>query len=232
MLLAPEALDLDGGLGDRGEPLPIQALVTQRAVEALGEAVLPGATRIAGARCCLVKSEPALNRLGHALRAIVAAQRGRRAVGGEEPVQHADDPHGRQRGGDLNRQALAGELVHDWPQLELGAGQTRIMDEIVGPDVARMCRLRRCGRRDACTAPSAAGLGDLARGCPPEPLDPPAIYPPALPPQECPDAAIAVAGMAHRSDREARGQSLVGERPRLLVDWRAIGRYQGTGPPF
>src|SRR5260221_9485072 len=198
IILAPEALDLDAGLGDRGERLHIQALVTQRAVEALAEAVLPGAARIDVERCRLVKSEPALNLMGHELRAIVATQIGRRAVGGEEPVQHADNPHGRQRGGDLNCQALAGELVHDWQQLEFGAGETRIMDEIVGPDVARMCRLCRRGRRYACTAPSAAGLENLELGCPPEPMDPLAIDHPALPPQECPDAAITVAGMAQR----------------------------------
>jgi hypothetical protein len=80
IILAAKALDLDAGFGDRGEGPHVQALVTQRPVEALAKAVLPRVAWIDVECRCVAQREPALNRLGDELRAVVAAKVGRRSV--------------------------------------------------------------------------------------------------------------------------------------------------------
>lgn len=147
IVLASKALDLDARLRHRGERLHVQAFVTQRPIEALGEAVLPGTAWINVERGGLVADESVLNRLRDELRTVVAAQIGGCAMCREEPLKHADHPLSGRRARHLNRQTLACELVHDGQELELGAAETSILHEVVGPDVARTGGLRWRARR-------------------------------------------------------------------------------------
>jgi hypothetical protein len=64
MVVPSEALGLDLRRGDGGERLHMKTLVTQRPVEALDGAILPGTARIDGACRGLVARQQELDRQG------------------------------------------------------------------------------------------------------------------------------------------------------------------------
>lgn len=143
----------------------------------------------------MVQREPVLNGLCNELWAVIAAQLGRRSVRSEEPRQDGDDVRREDCACHLDGQTLARQLVHHWQQLELGAGQARIMPKIIRPDVAGVGSLGR-RRRAARKTPSTMGLGNLRFGVLPESMHALAIDAPAFPAQQCPHPPIAIARMA------------------------------------
>lgn len=132
-------------------------------------------------------------------------------------------------GGDLDRQALARELVHHGQQLERGAVEaTSVMHEIVGPHVPRMRRLggARCPRPRSMAPPPPRWLAHVQLGGSPEAMHTLAIDRPALAAQQRPHAPLAVARRAPRQRGDARREFVAvgGTRPRVVLDRRLVRR--------
>ena len=75
VVLAPELFDHDLRIDSISEPLHRQALITQLAVERLVGAVLPGFARIDAGGVDVSLQQPAQDRPGDELRAIVHTER-------------------------------------------------------------------------------------------------------------------------------------------------------------
>src|ERR1700722_15438455 len=84
--MAPPAFDHDPGLRERIENLPIQQLVPEPSVEALDEAVLPGAARRDISRLRSDSRDPVLHGLGDELRSVVRAKALGNAAQDEQPA--------------------------------------------------------------------------------------------------------------------------------------------------
>ena len=76
--------DDDAGLDHTEHEFPVQALVTQRAVEALHVPVLPGTARVDGEGLDVTLGQPAWQGAGDELAAVVAADVTRRASLGHQ----------------------------------------------------------------------------------------------------------------------------------------------------
>jgi hypothetical protein len=91
VVLAAVVLDDHSGFGQSPKLLAVEALVPEASMEALDEAVLPGAARLDVDRLDRVGRQPALDLLGDKLRTVVAAQVGRSSVfrdGPFHPFKH------------------------------------------------------------------------------------------------------------------------------------------------
>src|ERR1039457_108995 len=91
VVLMPELFDHDLRIDSISEPLHRQALITQLAVERLVGAVLPGFARIDAGGVDVSLQQPAQDRSGDELRAIIRSQVPRRTVHSYELRQHFDD---------------------------------------------------------------------------------------------------------------------------------------------
>lgn len=80
VIVLPPSLDDDLGLGTRAKPFETEAFVTEFAVEALGDAILPGLAGLDQRGADTLPDDPGQQRFRHELRAVVAAQKARRAV--------------------------------------------------------------------------------------------------------------------------------------------------------
>lgn len=89
----------------------VEALVTNRPVEAFAEAVLPGAAFLDVGCANSLLGKPGGEDEGDKLRPIVAAHEARRPVLGNEPGQHVDHPVGGKGAGDFDGEALACVLI-------------------------------------------------------------------------------------------------------------------------
>src|SRR5258708_26741799 len=125
------------------EPLERQALVAELAVEALVSAVLPGFAGVVQCRVDLGFAEPFKDRVADELRPVVRTKEAWRTVLRDQARQHLDHPGGADGAGDIDRQALAGELIDDRQTLDLLAARAGVEYKVVGPDVVGTeCRQR------------------------------------------------------------------------------------------
>ena len=79
VVLAP-GFDDDGGFSSAAEPLEVQALIAQLAVEGFVGAILPGASRIDVRRADVRLLEPVEDGMTDELGTVVRSQEGRRTM--------------------------------------------------------------------------------------------------------------------------------------------------------
>jgi hypothetical protein len=127
------------GLQDR----PIQTFVVPGPVEALPVPVLPGTSRVDVERYHLVLRQPTPHRQRDELRPTITADELGRALRGDQTLQDRHDSRRWQRGGDFEGAPFPRELVHDRQPLQGHPLETVSMENVLGPDVARMRRLHR-----------------------------------------------------------------------------------------
>ncbi len=125
------------GVAEAVEDLQSQALVTESTVEALGEAVLPGATGLDAERRDADAIEPRSKLVGNELRPVVAADVLGHATRGEELREGIDHVGARDPAIGLQHQALPRELIDHREPLDLATARRAIKDEVPAPDVVR-----------------------------------------------------------------------------------------------
>jgi hypothetical protein len=109
------------GVAEAVEDLQSQALVTKSAVEAIGEAVLPGATGLDVERQDADAIEQSSKLVGNEVRTVVAADVLRHAAHGEELREGIDHVGARDPAIGLQHQALPRELIDHREPLDLAA---------------------------------------------------------------------------------------------------------------
>ena len=114
-----------------------KALVTESTVEALGEAVLPGATGLDLERRDADTTEPGPKVVENDLRTVVSAEVLRHATNGEEFREEVDHVGARDPAIGLQHQALPRELVDHREPLDLATARRAIEDEVQAPDIVR-----------------------------------------------------------------------------------------------
>ena len=130
-------------------------------------------------------------------------------MGGDQLLQHLDDPRPVQRRGDVDGQALACKLVRHRQNLQPLAVGTHIMHEIVGPHVVRGLRLRQFDILPQSPSFLRPAAGHTQLLVAPEPMDALMVHAPLRLADQGVGAAIAVARI------------LAGNRPEPL-DQQAI----------
>jgi hypothetical protein len=132
-------------------------------------------------------------------------------AGDEQLGEHGQDVVRGEAAGDPDRQALPAELVDDHEHPEHLAVAGAVLDEVVGPDLVRALRPEPHAR--AVAQPQARTLGLLLRDlqplAPPDPLDPLRVHPPARPPQQGGDPAVAVPPVRARQRDDPGGEPLL-----------------------
>ena len=118
-------------------------LVAKLAVERLVDAILPRLARVDERRLDLRGQQPAQHGSGDELGAVIRPQIARRPMHTDEPREDLNDAAGSNAARDVDRQALARELVDDGQTLQRPAVGAGIEHEVVGPDViGTVCRQR------------------------------------------------------------------------------------------
>ncbi len=128
------------GVAESVEDLLGEALVTESAVEALGEAVLPRATGLDVERRDADAIEPSSKLVGNELRTVVAADVLRHATHGEELREGIDHVGARDSAISLQREAFSSELVDHRGPLELATARRAIEDKVPAPNFVRRLR--------------------------------------------------------------------------------------------
>ena len=122
------------------KPLPAEILVAELPVEGFIGRMLPRLARVNQGRFDLRGVQPAQDGGGDKLRPIVRTQVRRGPVHADELGQDLDHTRGPDAPGDVDRQALACELIDNRQTLEALAVGAVIEHEVVGPDVvAPLC---------------------------------------------------------------------------------------------
>src|SRR5262245_5860459 len=181
-------------LQQAGELFGLQQLIPQPAVERLGVAVLPRCPRL-NVQCPDARlRQPGPQRLGDQLRSVVAAQMTGSAPFGNHTGQHRHGGLGCHAPAHLQRQTLAGELVHQHQPLQRPPVLGPVMDKIPRPDVILVPRPLTHATVAAVPQPTLLVLfpWDLETLLPPQPVDTLAVDPEAGIPQQCPDASVTV----------------------------------------
>src|SRR5262245_14778751 len=144
IVVDPPALDLMPSVGQIGEPVLVQTLVAELAVEALDERILYGLAWPNEMKLHPYPVGPRVERLARELGAVVYDD----AVGLtsfiHDSIQNPHDPLSRQRAIHLDRRALATEIIDDG-QCPEGAA----IDQSVGHEIHRpaFVHAARCGKR-------------------------------------------------------------------------------------
>lgn len=215
--MAPPAFDDDPGLRERIENLPIQQLVPEPSVEALDEAVLPGAARRDISRLRSDSRDPVLHGLGDELRSVVRAKALGNAAQDEQVGEHIDDVDGLEFPINPDRQAFVRELVDDVQHPIFPSLMGAILDEVIRPDMVRPLGAQPQARAVRQPEPAAFGLfgGDFQPLAPPDPLDPLVIDDPArCRSQQLRDLPIAIAAILPSQFDDVGGQPLLVVWPR------------------
>src|SRR5262245_6224309 len=222
-------------LQQAAELLGVEELVPQPAVERLRVPVLPRRARRDVQHLDRLLLQPAADRLRDELRAVVAADVPRRAAPADQRREHGDDRTRRQRPPDLQRQALAGVLVHHAQPLQRLAVGRPVVDEVPTPHVIAALGPAPDTAVGTRTEPPLLSLllRDFQALPPPEPVDPLAVDPPALPPQQRPDPAVAEPRVPPDQRQHPPHQPpLVRPRRRAEPLGRAGLAHDPTGPPL
>ena len=135
IVVTTPGFDDDAGFVAAPEPFERQTLVTELAVEALVVGVLPGFARVDVRGVDSLLAKPIEDCMADELGTVIGAQEPRRTVLGDQTREHLDHAPGAYGAGNVDRQALAGELIDHRQTLDLLAARAGVEHEVVGPDV-------------------------------------------------------------------------------------------------
>jgi len=135
VVVSAPLLDAHLRLRAMAEPLQRQVLISERPVEGFVGAVLPRLARVNERHLNLGRLQPAENGPCNELLPVVRAQVAWSAMDAHQLRQDLDDPPGPNPAGDIDRQALARELVDDRQALQGAPVGARVEHEIVRPHV-------------------------------------------------------------------------------------------------
>ena len=143
VVAAPLGEDV-AGLSQRREPVLVEALVPELAVEALDVAVLHGSARLDQQVLDAVLLRPCDEGPAGELRTVVGAHRPRVAAEPRSLIQHAHDVGAADAMVDRDVDALVGKVVGDRQALQAAPVGQRVADEIHAPyRIGRRCRRQR-----------------------------------------------------------------------------------------
>src|ERR1035437_5688856 len=214
--------DHDARLGQAGELLDVEQLVTDAGVEGLDEWVLPRRARLDERGAGLGEHAPVLERVRGHLRAVVHPQELRGAALGDQPLQRRDDHVRVDAARDQHHQRLARELVNDVQQLQRPRVGRLIELEIERPHVIRPLGAKPLGRDRRLPEPStlALALRDPEPLLPPQALHPLAVHLPAQLPQPMMRTTVPPPRPLHREPAQLGAQRRVIIGPLRLVTLR------------
>jgi len=179
------------------EPLHVQTLIPELAVEGLVHSVQPRLSGIDVGCVDVGLRQPFQYCSGHEFRAVVGSEVLRRTVGANEPGEHIDHLPGANAACHVDGQALPGELVDYGQTLQLLSVRVSIKHEIVSPQISR-ARCRQRARTAARDPPSRPFSRYLQLTLPPQAMSSVGAHAVSLALQEDLDAAIAVPGILSR----------------------------------
>ena len=148
-----------------------------------------------------------------------------------QPRQNREPPRRGSRRGHLEGQPCPGHLVHDRQPLQGCPHEAMVVEKVIGPDVARRCRLHRDARRP-CPAPLTRDLADLKLRALPAPMDVLLVHALATPPAQRPHAPVPRAGRPVGEFVDLLCHLPMAIRTLPVADGRAVPRQQHTGPPL
>ena len=135
VVVAPPGLDLLPRVGQIEEPVLVQTLVAELAVEALDETVLHGPSGGDEVQLHLILVSPLIHHLTGKLGPVVDHDRLRLAASSLQFFQHPHAPLTRLRGVHLDAWRVAREAVHQVQSSELAPTGECILGEVHGPDL-------------------------------------------------------------------------------------------------
>ena len=143
ILVVPASIVLhdDAGFGDGKEDFLIETLVSEAAMKTLDKSILPRAARLNVKRLNIRCLTPILNDLGDKFRAIIRANKRRRALRRGQGFERIQDLVTGDRTCRMNDQTLTGIFIHHRQHLHGPTIGGPIHNEIPRPDVARIGRL-------------------------------------------------------------------------------------------
>jgi len=134
VVIPAPSIDHVAGLGKRREPVLIEALIAELAVEALDVAVLHGAARLDQQVRDAVLLRPGDEGPAGELWPIVGTQGARIAAEPGGPLQHPHDTGAADAVVNGNVDALVGEVIGDGQAFQAATVGQRVADEIHAPD--------------------------------------------------------------------------------------------------
>ena len=137
VLLSP-LLDYDRCLATGREPFAIQTLVTELAVKAFDEPILPGMAGCNETGTDMLVMQPLLDQDRRKLTAVIRPEELRRTVLLHRALQHGSYIGRANRGRDMNRQTFASEFIQDAQGFEEPAIRQPIKQDVVCPDMVAM----------------------------------------------------------------------------------------------
>src|SRR5690606_36119384 len=140
--------DLHLGCCERGEPVEVQAVVAEGAVEALDEAVLHRFAGLHEVDLDATGIRPGVERPARELRTVVGNDHVGETSLAPQALEHLNDPHSWQRMRNLDRQAFARQLVADVQAAEATSAGQRVAHEIRAPPLVRSLEFRSYRPRD------------------------------------------------------------------------------------
>lgn len=153
-------LDLVACVLQAREPLLVEALVSERAVEAFDEAVLDRLPRLDEVELDVSLFGPGRQRDAQELRSVVRHQSARKPKGFRELIEHSHHPIGRDGRRDLDPRHLSRAEIHDRERPQPAPIDEPVVDEVHRPGVVSLDRDGSRGARKALQplAPSATYL--------------------------------------------------------------------------
>lgn len=140
---APIVLDDDVGFGDRKEDFGCQTLVSETAMKAFDEAILPRAARLDIKRLDSGGSAPILHAWGDKFRAIIRANKRRCAPDLDQVFKRIQHLLTGDRARRINDQTLPSIFIHHRQHLHRSPVGGLSKNKIPRPDVAGIRRLHR-----------------------------------------------------------------------------------------
>ena len=190
--MPPPTLDHHLRLCPGTEPFQAEAFVTEFAVKALADAVLPWLAWIDQRDVDLLCDDPAQQLARHKLRTIVRAEESRCPALAHQSRQHINPPRRADASIDVDRKAFLGELVGHRQTLQLLTIGRSVEHEVVAPHLVHHRRRLWPGPRRRHT-PAASLAWHLKLRQPPQAPRPTRAHRIAIARQENPNAPIAVA---------------------------------------
>ncbi len=138
--ILPPVFDLLPGFLERQEPMGVEALVAETAVEGLDERVVGRLARPREIQCDLLLVGPAIHRQRREFRPVVRLDTGWKATLRPKTLRDANRILRSNLRRDFDRQTLLGEVVDDGERSEPSAIEQGVGDEVHAPTGVRMLR--------------------------------------------------------------------------------------------
>ena len=120
------------------EPFTIQAFISEAAVEAFHERILPGAAWLDVDGTDLMRLEPLLDSLGHQFRTVVTADKTRSAKLTDQLLQDLYNLLGGEGTPDLQGNAKSAVFIHDTEDADTATVFGHIVDKVPAPDFVHL----------------------------------------------------------------------------------------------